>query len=341
MSLDTQGAPTAASPTADETENNAAAAAAGSPDANTAESSAADEDGAQPKDLLSVVKDAVQKGDGEAGSPTAEGKGEAEAEAETEAKPVEGSAEDQAEADKKLPFHEHPRWKEVIAERDGFREDAGRFREIEGFMQQHGLEGNEVAEGFDIMAKLKSGDPEKLSEVREYFASRLAFLDDALGFALPDDLRERVETGALDEEAAQELARARANEKIRTASAERTEKVQTEQTQREQAIAAAQACATAVDEWEKRQKASDPDYARKAELVETTCRAIVQQTGKPPKTPEEAIALAENALKRVNDQFKSLLPKPKAIRPSPTGSSAPTVHEHKTLKDAIRSAVSG
>jgi hypothetical protein len=342
MSLDTQGAPTAASPTAEkEDETQAAAATVEATDATPAGSSPADEQDAKP-DLLSVVRDAIKPEDKKEADPSAaEGKGEAAAAAEAEAKPEgEANAESEAEADAKLPFHEHPRWKQVIAERNGFAEDAGRFRQIDGFMQEHGLSPAEVAEGFDIMAKLKSGDPANLAEVREYFANNLAVLDNALGRVLPDDLQQRVDSGALDEEAAQELAQARANERLRTQATEARRTEETRRTERQNAETNATASANAVQEWEARTKAADPDYARKAELVETTVRAIVMETGKAPTNPEEAVKLAEQAYERVNKQLKAVLPAKKPIAPDPRGSSAPIKNAPPTsLRDAVNAAL--
>lgn len=344
MSLDTNGAPTAASPTAETEDQGAAQAAAeGVTDANAAESSTAGEDdGAHPAvDLLSVVKDAVKKDDeAEAASPTAEGEGEAKPTG-TEAKP-EGAAEaTQAEADAKLPFHEHPRWKEVIAERDGYKDDAGRFREVTNFMESNSLTGDEVTEGFAVMADLKSGDPARLSKAREYLSSRLTALDDALGNVLPDDLQERVDGGLVDVETAQELAKTRAADRLRTTQAAERERADAQEQTRNQVVARATANATAVDAWDKQQRQSDPDYAKKADLIETTCRAIIQQTGKVPQTPDEAVALCNEALKHVNTRLSGMLPKPKPVRGDPVGSSAKTVSDPKTLRDAIKAAVSG
>lgn len=337
----TSGAPTAESPTAEPlTEDNAANPAA---EASTAAaSSTADEKDAKPVDLLSVVKNAVvEKDEDDETAPSAVvGEGEAKP-GEAEAKPAEGAtdAEAQAEADAKLPFHKHPRWQEVIAERDSFRDDAGRFRQMEGYMQQHGLQPEEVAEGFDVMAKLKSGDPQQLTDVREYFSTRLKALDSMLGFELPDDLRERVDNGELAEDAAQELAQRRAADTIRTTTAEARQTAEVQEREQRAVANVATAMATAVDEWERQQKAGDPDYAKKADLVETTCRAIVQRTGRTPTTPEEAVQLVKDAHAEVTKHFKSLQPPPKAIRPSPIGSSAPTVTEPKTLREAITSSL--
>lgn len=341
MSLDTNGAPTAASPTAetDETDVTAPVVAEGSTDANPAASSPADEkDAKQPTDLLSVVKDAVAKPEEVAAPSAAEGEGEAQA-GEAEEKPEGKTDADQAAADAKLPFHEHPRWKEVVAERNSFREDAGRFRQIDSFMQTNGLTPQEVGEGFDVMAKLKSGTPENLAEAREFFASRLKFLDEALGNVVPDDLRQRVDAGEMTEAAAQELAKARSSDKLRAEQLKQRETVDTETQERQTRANIATAMATAVDDWEKQAKAADPDYARKADMVETTCRAIVQRTGQPPATPEQAVALVKQAYEHVSKTFKGLVPTPKPIRPAPSGSSAPTAAEPKTLREAIASAI--
>ena len=173
----------------------------------------------------------------------------------------------------------------------------------------------------------------------EYLEPRVAYLKERLGFVLPTDLQERVDSGLIDEDGAQELARARATEKLRSDQAEKRDQETSQQREARERADAATGMATAVDGWEKRIKASDPDYPKKAKLVERTAQAIVQQTGKPPATPEEAVALVEQALAEVNEQFKSLLPKPRPIAANPQGSSTPTVIEAKTLRDAVRNAV--
>jgi hypothetical protein len=337
MTIETADANAAESSTAGENEANVAAQAGAeaTPDANAAESSNADEKDAKPASLLDVVKDAIKKEEPAAAAPSA-AEGEGEAPAEAEKKPE--TAEEQAEADRKLPFHEHPRWKEVLAERDSYRDDASSFREITGYMRQHGLTGDEVTEGFDIMAKLKSGSPEGLAEAREYFSSRLALLDDALGNVLPDDLKTKVEAGEIDEDAAKEVARLRAETKLRTAGEER----RTEADAAEQARAVnarnAEACATAVDQWEAEAKKADPDYAKKADLIELACRAIAQERGLP-KNPTEAVQLAKDAKERVDRQLKAALPTPKPVKRDPVGSSATAVTQPKTLREAVQAAL--
>jgi hypothetical protein len=170
--------------------------------------------------------------------------------------------------------------------------------------------GEEVAEGFDIMAKLKSGDPEGLAEAREYFSSGLRC--STTRWECPS--RRPAPAGrkrAIDEAAAQELG-ARARLRSCGRPGPNAGKPTRGEAKRE-AVANAQACATAVDEWESAARRRDPDYAKKAALVETTCRAIVQETGKPPATRRSGGA-GRTGYERVNKQLQELCPSPSPSR---------------------------
>lgn len=339
---------TAASPAAEqETETDTEVASATEAkateptDAKPADSSDADKTDAneQPENLLDVVKSAVEpKKEAEESSTSGDSQEEDEAKAkgEGEEKP---EAKAEAEDDSKLPFHSHPRFQELIRERNELREPAANFNRITGFMQEHGLGSDEVAEGFEIMALLKSGDREKLSQARDWFASRLGALDETLGAVLPADLQDRVDNGLIDEETAGELAKARAAEKIREGrdqkEAERTEQQRQDEARRNSATK----MANAVEGWETRIKGSDPDYSKKADMVMRTCRAMMAEEGKQPTNEAEAVALAERAYAKVNEDLKSLLPKPKQVIPAPTGQSATATAAPTSLRGAIEAAV--
>ncbi len=305
-------------------------------DANPADSSTVDApDANKPLDLLSVIKSAVEPVKAPEASSAPEGNAEEPAVA-AEAPQADAAPEDDA----KLPFHEHPRWKAVLAERDSYREPAERYGQITSFMDTHGLLPDEVAEGFEIMALLKSGDPESLSQAREWFDTRLQGLNEMLGAVLPEDLQTRVDEGLIDEESAAELARARAAAALNAKKGEADEARSEQERTAAQQTEIATAMVTAVEGWEQRTKASDPDYAKKAELVETTCRAIISRTGrKAPVNAEEAVALADEALAEVNRQFKSLLPKPRAISPAPAGTSTTAAKAPSTLREAVQAGL--
>src|SRR3990167_2178150 len=226
-------------------------------DANPADPSPAETvDAKEPADLLSVVKSAVAE------PVEAVASSAAEVDPVDPAAAVAAEAEPAAEDDANLPFHNHPRWKAVLAERDSFKEPAERYGLIEGFMQQHGLSTEEVAEGYEVMALLKSGDPAKLATARQWFSDRLEFLDGTLGNVMPTDLQQRVDDGLLDEEGAKEVARARADAALLKARDAATTTATIAEQGRQQAAAITEVVTSAVQGWEERTKAADPDYAK-------------------------------------------------------------------------------
>lgn len=313
-------------------------AEASSTDANTAESSNADSTDAnqEPSSLLDVVKGVVEKQEEAAGeSSTSEVAEESEAKAD-EAKADE--AEDVTEAD--VPFHNHPRWKSVVAERNALREPAENYRKITDYMQANNLSGAEVAEGFEIMGLLKSGDMANLAKARDWFADRLQALNEHLGEALPEDLQQKVNEGLVDEGVAKELARERSQRShLERQNSERSQQDE-QRDARERAKQLSIEMGTAVQKWEDGIRAKDPDYAtKKAKLVETQALAIVAREGKKPQNADDAVALVDRALREVNENLKVFAPKPKPITPSPAGMSARTTTAPNSIRDVVDAAL--
>lgn len=305
-------------------------------DANPAQSSSADAEDAKQDEpsLRDVIQNVVKKQEAPEDSSTTEAKTEEGAEPEAKA---DG---DDADPDADVPFHNHPRFKELVAERNAFKEDAEQYRNITTFMTESGLVAEEVAEGFEVMALLKSGSPESLTKARDWFATRLQFLDETLGHKLPDDLRLKVEDGLLDEETAKEVAQTRAKATLlqTQTDGQREQQEQLRQQQARQAVQ--QEMASAVTSWEADIKAKDPDYAaKKAPLVETQVRALIQTRGKQPQSQAEALEYVQTAYAKVNEMLKGLTPKPKAITPSPTGMSAAARPEPNSLRAVVEAAL--
>lgn len=305
-------------------------------DANPAQSSSADNEDAkqaEPTELLDVVKRVVEKKAEEA-EPSSSPEAEA---GEAEAKP-EGEADD---PDADVPFHKHPRWQEMKSERDAYKVEAEQFRQITDFMQQSRLSSEEVAEGFAVMAALKSGSPTELQEAYDWFVQNTQRLAESLGHNLPADLQAKVDDGLLDVDVAKEYARERARANL-LESQDQQRQQQTEQEQQLQQVRQQQVqIATAVQDWEAGIKAKDPDYAtKKAVLVEDQVRAIIQRNGgTPPRSTEEALALVQQAYGEVNDRIRAFIPKPRAVTPPPAGLSAPATTAPQTLRDAVRAAL--
>jgi len=313
-------------------------------DANSAASSSADTSDAkqeEPKSLLDVVKRVVEPVAEVLEVPSASVE---KSETDLNPKPAEGEGVADPVNDADLPFHNHPRFKEIIQERNELRPDAEKFRSMQSFMQANNLTGEEVAEGYDIMALLKSNEHGNLQKARTWFAERLQGLDSVLGNTLPDDLRQKVDDGLVDEEVARELAQQRSRADLlshqsRQRQASEDADRQTEQEAR--AMQDARDMGLAVQDWENGIKAKDPDYSeKKAGMVEDQVRAIIMKRGgKHPTTQQEALDLVKEAYGNVNDTIKSITPKPRPMTPSPAGMSVRATTAPATLQDAVRAGL--
>lgn len=288
--------------------------------------------------LLSVVQsvsaqsDQQSAEDGDTESPTEEQSQEAATEQTTGEQPEDFS---------KLPFNKHPRFRELVKEKNTYKSqvaeyeaDAKQYREIQGFMQANGLTAEEVAQSLETLAKMKSGDPATAYELMQ---ERMEALAVAAGKKLPTDLEEKVEQGYIDRETAQELYQ-------RQVEAERKAQVASTQLERQSAQdqqAQVHAMASAVAAWEQSTKATDPDFDLKADLVKDRVRAHVAQHGMP-KTTEAALKMSKDAYDAVTQTLLRVrgdkTPMRTAVGGKTNGSAAP---EPKSLLDVVRRASAG
>lgn len=307
---------------------------------------AAGEKGAkQPEEdtLEAVVRRAAQGEDskGAKGTPT-DGKGSEGADAATDAEAGDKKAEDK---DADVPFHKHPRWQEMLRERDTlkgqvdtFKEKAERFDHIGNFMNDNHLSSDEMVKGFEIMALMKN-DPAKALEA---LAPYLSNLELATGQKLPDDLQGRVDRGTITPEDAQELARTRMEASANRAVADRTAseaQAERERLQAERAQSAAQVMQGAVTKWEEGIKQRDPDYSHKQRFVTDRVRALMAEKGRPANA-EAAVAIVEEAYAEVTEQMRKVLPKREQVRNvTSEQSSTRATAVPKTMEEAIRGAL--
>lgn len=325
-------APATASPPQN---GDAAQVASSTPDAKSpADSSTAAgaKDATAPKrSVLDVVRDVVDpkaKGQTQEKSPTSEKGNETKPDAAADASDKDTKAETK---DEDLPFHNHPRWKEVIQERDTYKVGHENYKRMTDFMTVSGLSGEEVGEGFDVMALMKHDPVKAKAKLEEY----LGQINLYLGETLSPDLRQKVETGALDEASAKELhlARVRAQtQETRATQAERT----VQQTEVQTRVTSA---ANAVTAWERNLMARDPDYATKQMLVQDRFKVLVAEKGSRgfPQTPEAAVAIAQQALTDVEKTLRPVLQKTRTAT-KPIASQTASVSEQprpKTVREAV------
>jgi len=279
----------------------------------------------KPKSLLDAVKSAAVKSV-DAQSSNAESNGKSETSG-SETNPKAGpddTAKDKTKPDatEKVPFHNHPRWKEIVSERDTLKPKAEQFEKITNFMSSNGLTANEVAEGFQIMALMKTNPAEAHKKISEYKAK----LDVYVGDTLPESIAKKVEEGYVDAESAKELAALKAEKELyaqRQAYARQQHQIQSQAGMHQ-----------AVVNWEQQMKVKDPDWSAKEALITDRVRSLI--SSEQPVSSEQAIALVERAYSQISEQLNKIAPRRTSINPVRSSTSSATVNvAPRSLKEAV------
>jgi hypothetical protein len=292
-----------------------------SPTTDTFEEGSADEDSGTLLDAITRAADGDENADDTDGedSDSDDDQNEDDEDAEDQSdEAVDEGGEDTADGkdDKPEPFHKHPRWKEMVRERDSFKDRAEslepraqEYDKITTFMNQNELSVQEVADGLQVVAMMKN-DP---ARAREVLAKRMEGLDQFAGYRLPEDLQTEVNEGVISEDRAQELARLRNEKDFVSERASRRERENQETRQHENARQIIEGQQAALRSWEADVQKTDPDYKRIQRFVTKELRLLVQQ--EPPRTNEQAVELAKKAYKTVKDELKAAMPTRPAVKP--------------------------
>lgn len=279
-------------------------------EASPAGSSAATDDNAE-FDLLSVARDVVGKRGAKDAAASSAGNGETGDQA--------AAGADAAEIDEDnfddVPFHQHPRFKQVVTQRNQAKArlaelepEAARFREVATFIEDRALSMEEAVDGLEIMGLAKTNPVEAWKRLKPFVQSVLV----AAGEILPDDLTQGVTEGRYTKEAAIEIARARAAVK----SHEFASTFQTQRDQHRQQQAAVEAVRSAALNWETERARMDPNFAAKKQPIMEKI-AYLHRQGDVPKTPEAVKAQLAKVYGQVNAQFKAVAPAPKPVAKTP------------------------
>jgi hypothetical protein len=281
--------------------------------------------------LLSVVQDAMKKEEVEEESPPSEVNEEEESKAESSEPsdvPVEADTEEENFDD--VPFHKHPRFKEVIDQRNKYKSDSAEYQKITGFLESNNISAEEAAEGFKIMALMKS-DPKAALEALNPYVKDLGI---SSGVTMPEDIQKKVNEGYLDEDAARELSQAKAQA---TQNQKRLDALE-QQNAANQIHAQRSDIASVVTEWEQKTKQSDPDYSLKSAEIDDRVKVLVAESG-VPKSSTEAIAIANKAYEEVNKRHSARSTK-RPIKTASGGKLSGTPHaEPKNLHEAVALAL--
>lgn len=274
-------------------------------------------------------------GEDDGSDPAAQGEGDPQA---SEAEP-----ESYAELLKKLRSEEQlgtvKRFTEVLEHNQTLEARVGDLEKLEqqmgqltDYARQAGISEQQLANWYAMPAML-ANEPAKARELLTEFMDEL---NERQGHTLPDDLRQKVDEGYMDEASASELARTRAEK----AELERRTEYTHQQTQEQQQQTAKAAIVTAVNTRQQHYQQNDPDYSpQKHRLVQNELAAMVREKG-PPTTPEQAAEWADTAYKSVSETLGQLKPKPRPARPiSGRGGNRPAAAEPKSMKEAIAAAL--
>jgi hypothetical protein len=295
------------------------------------------ENGETEQDFLSVARSVVEEGaEAEGDEPDADdldagAPGAAASQADDEGDGKEQDSEPDDENFSDAPFHNHPRFKKLIAQRNEYRAGHEQFQKVQNYLVENGLSGEEAADGFEIMALLKR-DPVKAWERLKPIVQNLLVVT---GSVLPDDLKARVQRGELTRDAAMEMSRLRAGQQTMTQQQE-FERQRAEQMAQMQAINTVKA---EVGSWEMAQRAKDPDFDAKYDVIEGQVLRL-QRTEGMPRTPAEAKAQLDRAYQAANTLFASQKPRRPERKPVTGGRVAGTPRaEPQSMEDVVRRAL--
>lgn len=245
-------------------------------------------------DVLSVVRDVVAESRKDQAASPAEG--------EETGHPADPNAAPKEQDDDKfsdVPFHKHPRFQQLLRQRDTFRQDAERYGNVQGFLDSRGLSADEAANGLIIMGLMKT-DP---TEAWKQLLPVMKNLAIAAGEVLPDDLQQMVNAGKIDPAAALEVSRTRAG--MRNMQTQRT--FEEQRRERQSHTEAVQALGGAANEWAAKRQKNDPNFAAKLQAVEKEV-AYLQRIEGHPTTPDGVRAMLDKAYKAVNAAIAPVVP---------------------------------
>jgi len=272
--------------------------------------------------------------------PASQGKEEALVDGKPATAPADAKVD--AKKDEELPpFHEHPRWKQVTQELQEVKEWKTAHEalvkdqaSVVSFCQENAITPAQFQDALDMLRLINSNPPEALKKLQPLM-NQLKEFD---GETLPKDLEDRVINEEISMDVAKEIAKLRAQTK--------GQEYQGRIAQQRMQASALQSRQQALDSWEASLYKNDPDYRPKKpgqpdgkfELVQNVFRGLLAQ--QMPQSGPDAIRLAEQAYKTVNDIYRSLAPSKKptgkllpAGTSSTNGQSAP-----KTMEEAVMAA---
>lgn len=257
---------------------------------------------------LSIVQDVLkEKAPAEASSASGSEDQQPEV-AETQA-----AAEKDPEDYSDVPFHKHPRFREVLGKLKTTREEAEQFRSyaeryfnVENFIAEQGLAPEETRDLLIIGGLIKSDPAEAWKRMLPVVKQVAA----AAGEVLPDDLKAMVTEGQMAAEAALEVSRARAMRQTMEVQG----RMAAERQQAEQARQHMQSLTQEANTWADERQRRDPNFQNKYDAMLKEI-AYLQRIEGMPQTPEGVRAQLDKAYSAVAAPAAIQAPARRAIKP--------------------------
>lgn len=257
---------------------------------STASSPAQSED----KDLLSVVRDVVDE------SRQSDPASQAD-EREATGQQADGSQTENAQDGdefKDVPFNKHPRFQQLVKERNAFKENAQRYDNLQTFLKETGVRDEEAADALQIVALSKHNPAKAWEQIKPWVQSLIV----AAGEVLPEDLQNRVAQGEMPRDVALEMARLRATQQS-TQHAQEWQRQRAEETAREQQVAQLR---NTAQSWEASRRASDPDFEKKLPHLQREI-AFRHRQGDVPNTPEGVQQQLEDVHRTISAELRQFV----------------------------------
>jgi hypothetical protein len=278
------------------------------------------------KTLLSVVRDAVQPK--AVADPST-------AQSDHQAAPTQAEPDNEGFAD--VPFHTHPRFRELIQQRNELRVPAESYKKIEAFLAENAIEPKEASDALQWTALMKRDPEGAWAQIKPVIQNLLL----TIGEVLPPDIRAQVASGQLSADVAKVLAKERAKATIAQGQMSFRDQQADAQRRREEAtsVSEKQAAVTAAARgWEATARGKDPDYAKKERRLRSEVLLLQREDG-VPDTTEGVKAQLDKALKAVNAEFAARMPRRPSVTPVTGGSvSGSPRAQPKSILEIVQSA---
>lgn len=299
-----------------------------------ADSSPAEDEG-DDNGLLSVMRDVLKENEPADEQAEVEGSPPTEPEAgqDADASPSDTDADPDAESYSDVPFNQHPRFKQLVAERRAYKSDAERYQNVQSFLTQHNLSGDEAADMLTIAGLMKTNPREAWERARPTIEKLMI----AAGEILPQDLEQRVNAGDMPADQAFELSALRAQTESQRRAAEWAAQRQQQEYQQQVSSTLQQTASM----WEGEKSVSDPVFQKKLPFIQREIVFLQSQEGRP-STPQGVRDQLDRAYKAVATQMRQFSPAPqkRAIQPVNGGQGGSSAAPRpKSIKDIIEAQI--